>query len=648
MRICIFDMESDGLLDKVTKLHCLSYQIIDTTDGKVLEKGTITDYNEIALFLLRQEVLVGHNIILYDIPVIEKILGIKLNCKLIDTIALSWYLYPERKKHGLEFWGKDLGFPKPPIEDWVERPIEEYINRCESDVEINVRLFNRLWAYMGVIYDYNLEHLSNFINYLNFKMDCAKEQQEVKCKIDIESVNNSLEELEQLKAEKYLDLQNSMPKRVKYKNVSPPNKMYKKDGSYSVAGLKWLKLLEDNSLPSDYNSDVIVIDSEELGNPDSPTQVKDWLFMLGWQPIEFIHRKNTKGEVKAVPQIYNEDKEVCDSIKLLYDIEPALENLDMYSLIKHRIGVFKGFLSETDENDFTVAGVQGFTNTLRFKHRRPIANLPKVFKFYGSQIRGAIISPDENHLLCGSDMSSLEDTTKQHYMYYFDPEYVTQMRVPGFDPHIDIGLLANMLTEEDVTFFKWYNKTKKEDKEYVFLESDNELFNNITFIRGKAKVVNFAGVYGAGPPKIAQSTGMPLEQAQQLHRTYWERNKAVKLVANATITKTVTFDDEESMWLYNPVSKFWYSLRFEKDKFSTLNQGTGVFCFDLWVREVRKRGIKITLQYHDEIAFSLLKEDKDICAAKLKEAIEAVNDKVKLNVPLGVSLDFGNRYSEIH
>ena len=174
-------------------------------------------------------------------------------------------------------------------------------------------------------------------------------------------------------------------------------------------------------------------------------------------------------------------------------------------------------------------------------------------------------------------MSSLEDTTKQHYMYFFDPEYVTQMRIPGFDPHIDIGVLAGLLDITQSDFFKWYNKTKKDIKDglsnHIFTTEENSRYSSINEIRNKSKTVNFAGVYGAGPPKIALTTGMPLPQAVKLHKTYWERNKAVKLVAKSAITKTLRFEGEEQMWLYNPVSKFWYSLRYEKDKFSTLNQG---------------------------------------------------------------------------
>ncbi len=54
------------------------------------------------------------------------------------------------------------------------------------------------------------------------------------------------------------------------------------------------------------------------------------------------------------------------------------------------------------------------------------------------------------------------------------------------------------------------------------------------------------------------------------------------------------------------------------------------------------------LQYHDEIAFPLLQQDKDIVELKLKESIEAVNRVVNLNVPLGISIDFGENYAKIH
>ena len=75
---------------------------------------------------------------------------------------------------------------------------------------------------------------------------------------------------------------------------------------------------------------------------------------------------------------------------------------------------------------------------------------------------------------------------------------------------------------------------------------------------------------------------------------------------------------------------------------------TGVFCFDLWVREVRSAGIKIMFQYHDEIAFSLKDGKQEHVRTQLLDAIRRVNDKVKLNVPLGISVEFGKNYANVH
>ena len=146
---------------------------------------------------------------------------------------------------------------------------------------------------------------------------------------------------------------------------------------------------------------------------------------------------------------------------------------------------------------------------------------------------------------------------------YYDPEYVRAMRVPGFDPHIDIAKLANIITEDDERFYKWADKAEE-------LSSDDLVrMAKLKKARKLGKIVNFSGIYGAGPPKIALTTGMSIDLAKQLHTTYWSRNKAVKQIAKDAQYKTV----RNQMWLWNPVSRMWYYLKKEKDIFSTLNQG---------------------------------------------------------------------------
>ena len=93
----IFDVEADGLLEDATKIHCMSW----SGDNGVTIKTT-HDEKLIRQVLKHQKVLIGHNIIRYDVPLIEKILGIKIKAKLYDTLPMSWVqnemcLYCRRK-----------------------------------------------------------------------------------------------------------------------------------------------------------------------------------------------------------------------------------------------------------------------------------------------------------------------------------------------------------------------------------------------------------------------------------------------------------------------------------------------------------------------------------------------------------------------
>jgi DNA polymerase I-like protein with 3'-5' exonuclease and polymerase domains len=147
-----------------------------------------------------------------------------------------------------------------------------------------------------------------------------------------------------------------------------------------------------------------------------------------------------------------------------------------------------------------------------------------------------------------------------------------------------------------------------------------------------------------GKDKLARETGLSVSDAKKLIEAYWKRNWAVKQLSEDTITKKVNGE----LWLFNPVSRFWYSLRNEKDIFSTLNQGTGVYCFDTWIRVVRKKRSQLTAQFHDEIVSAIKKGKETLYEKILKDSIKEVNELLKLNVNLDVDVQFGQTYAEIH
>lgn len=143
----VFDIEADNLLPGITKIHCVSYSEVG---GKLL--GTLYDQKEIEQFFSHDYLYIGHHIVGYDFKALNKIYGIKRPKYFLDTLAWSWYLFPDRAEHGLESWGEDFGVPKPKIDDWQNLTIEEYTHRCEEDVKINTKLYELIKSKMKEIY----------------------------------------------------------------------------------------------------------------------------------------------------------------------------------------------------------------------------------------------------------------------------------------------------------------------------------------------------------------------------------------------------------------------------------------------------------------------------------------------------------------
>lgn len=152
------------------------------------------------------------------------------------------------------------------------------------------------------------------------------------------------------------------------------------------------------------------------------------------------------------------------------------------------------------------------------------------------------------------------------------------------------------------------------------------------------------GQYGAYPPRLVITCGISLEEAKEVFDKYWEMNWAIKKVASNQIVKTI--DDE--MWLYNPISRFWYSLRKDNDRFSTLIQGTASYVFDLWVRRILETREQLTAQFHDEVVLCVRTGFRESITKFLEQTIEDTNKKLKLNRRLDIGIQFGDRYANIH
>ena len=149
----VFDIETDGLLPDVTKAHCIVLKDIDTNE-------IIKPKLKKAMQLLSEaDEIIGHNIIKYDIPALQKLYGFYTEAKIFDTIVAARLLYPDirdrdfRKKdypknligrHSLEAWGHRIGQYKSHIvTDWKEFT-QEMLDYCVQDVEVTASLYNIL------------------------------------------------------------------------------------------------------------------------------------------------------------------------------------------------------------------------------------------------------------------------------------------------------------------------------------------------------------------------------------------------------------------------------------------------------------------------------------------------------------------------
>lgn len=619
----VMDAEAPSLTPD--KFYCIATEF----EGGV---RSTTSYDNMRKFLTTTPILVGHNIIQFDIPNLERVLNIQIKARLVDTLALSWYLYPEMPKHGLAIWGDVLGVAKPVIDDWENLSIEIYRTRSEEDVKINKLLWEKQWAHLLKIYG-SEEAAWKLIDYLTFKMQCAQLQGECKWKLDREKCLTNLSTLGAMYNEKVALLTAAMPPVPIVSIKSRPAKPFKKDGTWSAIGERWFALLQEKSLPKDYTGTVEVQTGYEDPNPGSNDQIKNWLYSAGWVPQTFKYVIDEeasqwgKRKFRKIPQVRKDvggEKLLCDSVLKLKDKIPAIEYLEGVTVLGHRISILSGFLRDVDDEGYLKAEIGGLANTLRFKHRT-IVNLPRVTSPYGKLIRECLTCPD-GYELCGSDLAGLEDRLKIHFIYPFDPKYCKKISQPGHDPHVELAILAKYITRGEGDAYK---RGERPD-----LKGPRQRWKNVTY----------SSQYNVTPDGLNRNYGIPVSEGRVLLDAYWKMNWSIKEASKAMQVQTIN----GQQWLFNPVSKLWYTLRSDGDRFSTACQGLGSYCFDIWLKYVLQRRRQLNGQFHDEHITTIKLGHREQHSKLLLDALADANKELQLNRELEISIDYGTCYADIH
>tara|TARA_R110002020_G_scaffold57933_12_gene159116 strand:+ start:390 stop:2093 length:1704 start_codon:yes stop_codon:yes gene_type:complete len=153
MNRIVFDIEANGLNELIingkgqvtpeaTEVHCLVTLNLDTS---VMKSYGPCEIEQGVEELRNADLLIGHNIMMYDVPLLRRLYG-PINTKCLDTLIISKLMYPDKGQHplggnSLDCWGQHLDYAKTDYQGGWEAFSEEMLKYCEQDVRLNARVY---------------------------------------------------------------------------------------------------------------------------------------------------------------------------------------------------------------------------------------------------------------------------------------------------------------------------------------------------------------------------------------------------------------------------------------------------------------------------------------------------------------------------
>ena len=407
-----FDCETNGFLPDVSKIWMLVLENIDT--GEILEYtshyGNPNDPSIRAGLkeLATADVIIGHNIIGYDLVVLKHLTGwVPLdNQTVVDTWILSQLVqYQRPHKHGLEGWGSKFGFPKLHF-DKFDQYSDEMLAYCIRDVQLNTKVYNELAAQSRTIIQRN----PLFAKGIEVEMEFAKIESDIRQKgwvFDLAGAEKLLAEI-QGKLDVMEDALEPLigMRCIKKDGLEPKEPAWRKDGCYTVNTAKWFDVPIESGRGERPIEGPYSRISFEQGKVSSIEVVKDYLFSIGWEPDEYnVERINGK--------FVNKSPKLTESS--LSKLGPSGVLISEYYTVRSRKGILEGWIKEV-QRDGRLHGRMWTIGTPTFRCRHEVvANLPSVDSVYGKEMRSLLIC-EEGMSIVGADSAGNQMRGLCHYI----------------------------------------------------------------------------------------------------------------------------------------------------------------------------------------------------------------------------------------
>lgn len=625
MSTLIFDLESDGLLDQTTEIHCICikdverevvYQCNSQPDGRGIQE---------ALSLLQNaDTIIGHNIMGFDIPVLRKLYpNWYPKGKVLDTLLLTRLIWPDLREkdfgmrakrpdfpknlvgsHGLKAWGHRIGLLKGDFKEnndfseWSQE-MQDY---CVQDVAVTHKLYKAIcdknYSHKAIELEHKFAAIINEQEKYGFMLDEDKAMELVAV------LTTKRAEIED-RLQKVFQPEVETMKKTKW---NFDGQVFRTKAEAAAAAKGWAK--------ANKTTQKVALGMIEKGeplkkkipfNPGSRDQIAKRFMKRGWKPTEFTPDGKPKVDEPVLREL---DKMGFE------EAGPLLE----YLMIQKRLGQ----LAEGKEAWLKLVKADGrlhgrvTTNgavTGRCTHSKPnLAQVPNAGSPYGKECRGLFRVPNGRKLV-GADASGLELRCLAHFMARFDG-----------------GAYAKVLLEEDI-------------------HTANQTAAGLP-TRDDAKTFIYAFLYGAGDEKIGKIIGKGQKEGKAIKKEFLNKTPALKKLREAVMEAV-----EAKGYLVGLDGRH-LPIRSSHAALNTLLQSSGALIMKqaaiLLHKYLEMRGWAFGREYalvghiHDEMQLEVKEELAETVGQTAVKAIQDAGRCFGFRCPMDGEYKVGDNWAETH